>query len=192
MYANSTITGASVMNASVAAVRFTPCIIATVAMSAMGGKRTLRPSLSSDSLGGMKIDKHNYEKMRAWLARMAPELFPKSSPETDPILALDRTFATSPANARKGLAMAIGDTIDMTDSWSVERVAAIDHSLRNDGLPTLTDLRRSLSKVIRRVVSQGSIKNEVEYYAVRNAVEQAQDDEGLWKLLADYEGKAES
>jgi len=138
----------------------------------------------------MRIDTHNYEKMRAWLARMAPELFPRSSPATDPILALDRTFATSPANARKGLAMAIGDTIDMTDSWPAERVAAIDHSLKNEGLPTLTDLRLSLSKVIRRVVSRGSIKNDVEYYAVRNAVEQAQDEEALWKLISDYEGKA--
>jgi hypothetical protein len=109
----------------------------------------------------MKIDKHNYETMRAWLARMAPELFPCSSPETDPILALDRTFATSPANARKGLAMAIGDTIDTTDTWSVERVAAIDQSLKSDGWPTLTDLRRTLSKVIARVVSRGNIKNEV-------------------------------
>ena len=138
----------------------------------------------------MKIDTHNYETMRAWLARMAPELFSQSSPEADPILALDRTFAASPANARKGLAMAIGDTIDMTDSWPAERVAAIDHSLKNEGLPTLTDLRLSLSKEIRRVVSRGSIKNEVEYYAVRNAAEQTQDEEALWRLLSDYEGKA--
>ena len=49
--------------------------------------------------------------------------------------------------------MAIGDTIDMTDTWSVERVAAIDESLESDGLPALTDLRRTLSKVIRRVVA---------------------------------------
>ena len=49
-------------------------------------------------------------------------------------------------------------------------------------------MRTQFSKVIRRVVGRGSINNDVEYYAVRNAVEVADGERGpLWKLLSAYE-----
>lgn len=84
--------------------------------------------------------------------------------------------------------MAIGDTIEATDGWPRDMVAAIDNELAGEGLPSLSAMRTQFSKVIRRVVSRGSIKNDVEYYAVRNAVEMADDDqEPLWKLLSAYE-----
>lgn len=87
--------------------------------------------------------------------------------------------------------MAINDIIEMTDSWPQERVAATDLSLQEHGLPTLTEMRRRFSKLVQRAVRRGSIKDEVEYYVVRNAAELTEDDgERLWLLLAAYEEQA--
>ena len=72
--------------------------------------------------------------------------------------------------------MAIGDTIEATEGWPCDRVAAIDSELATQGLPSLTAMRIRFSKVVIRVTGRGSIKNDVEYYAVRNAVKLA--DEG--------------
>lgn len=88
--------------------------------------------------------------------------------------------------------MAIGDLVEATDFWPVERVESLDYLFDQEGLPTLTEIRLSFSKTIRRVLRRGRIKNEVEYYAVRNAVELSEDEQALWKLLKDYEEKAES
>jgi hypothetical protein len=86
--------------------------------------------------------------------------------------------------------MAIGDTIEATGGWPRDRVAAIDNELVREGLPTLTAVRLRFSKVIRRVVCRGTIKNDVEYYAVRNIAELARDDqEPLRKLLSEYEAR---
>jgi hypothetical protein len=66
--------------------------------------------------------------------------------------------------------------------------AAFDDELAREGLPSLSAMRTQFSKVIRRVVGRGSINNDVEYYAVRNAVEVADGERGpLWKLLSAYE-----
>ena len=136
----------------------------------------------------MKVDAQNYEQMRAWLAVMAPELFPEARPESDPIKFLDKTFAASPANARKGLAMAVNDCVDFAEEWTPDRVAAIDDRLRKQGLLTLSDMRATLSRDVQRVVRRGRIIGEIEYYAVRNAVEMAgNDSDRLWQLLEAYE-----
>ena len=138
----------------------------------------------------MKIDAENYEQMRAWFTRLARETIPVDllTPETDPVSCLDQLAAQSPARARQGLAMAIADTIEATDGWPRDRVAAIDNELARAGLPSLTAMRTQLSKVIRRAVGRGSIKDDVEYYGVRNAVEMEDDGQGpLWELLSAYE-----
>ena len=138
----------------------------------------------------MKVDAQNYERMRSWLAVLAPELFPGHPPEIAPIKALDETFSTSPANARKGLAIAINDCIDFAGDWPTERVLAIDVRLSEQGLPTLSDMRTRFSRDIHRVVRRGRIASEVEYYAVRNAAELPDNDsDRLWQLLEAYENE---
>jgi hypothetical protein len=110
--------------------------------------------------------------------------------ETDPVRCLDELAAQSPAKARLGLAMAIGDTVEATGAWPRDRVAAIDNELAGKGLPSLTAVRLRFSKVIHRAVRRGSIKNDVEYSAVRNAAQLAHDDqEPLWKLWSAYEAR---
>ena len=89
--------------------------------------------------------------------------------------------------------MAINDTIELTECWPIEKVEATDHLLDLDDLPTLTEMRLRFSKVIRRVVARGNIKNDVEYYAVRNAAELAHEGQkALWELLGAYEERAAS
>lgn len=138
--------------------------------------------------GSVKVQVQDYELMRAWLAHMSREIFPPElmSPETDPIVHLDRLASIAPAKAREGLSMAINDTIEMTDDWAQERVTTIDAALQERDLPTLTEMRGRFSKLVQRAVRRGNIKNEVEYYAVRNAAELA-DGQKLWPLLAAYE-----
>ena len=142
----------------------------------------------------MKVDAQNYELMRSWFARVVSEALPASTrtAENDPVHCLDIMAARWPAKARSGLAMAIGDMIELTDDCSADRVATIDDALAQEDLPTLTQMRLQFSKVIRRVVGRGSIRNDVEYYAVRNVVELAppDDQEAMWKLLAAYEQRA--
>ncbi len=82
--------------------------------------------------------------------------------------------------------MAINDIIEMTDDWAQERVAATDAALRERDLPTLTEMRGRFSKLVQRAVRRDSIKDQVEYYAVRNAAELGNGDQ-LWPLLKTYE-----
>lgn len=157
-------------------------------MSARDGERTLCRRIDFDSLPPMKVQVQEYERLRAWLAYMSREIFPAEllRTETDPMVHLDTLAATSSAKAREGLSMAINDIVEMTDDWAKERVAATDVALRGCGLPTLSELRGRFSKLVQRAVRRGSIKDDVEYHAVRNAAEFS-DGGHLWLLLASYE-----
>ena len=89
--------------------------------------------------------------------------------------------------------MAINDLIEMTDGWSQEQVASTDLALTRADLPSLSEMRKRFSKAVQRSVRRGHIKDDVEYYAVRNAVElSGEDHEPLWLLLAAYERSAAS
>src|SRR5689334_13405588 len=109
----------------------------------------------------MKIDARNYEQMKAWFAHLVPKTIAPEllTPENHPVACLEQIESRWPAKARNGLAMAIGDTIEMTEGWPLKQVAETDRLLANDGLPTLTEMRVRFSKVIRRVLNRGSIKN---------------------------------
>lgn len=140
----------------------------------------------------MKIDAQNYEQMKSWFAHLVPKIFAPAllTPETHPVACLEQIESRSPGKARAGLATAIGDSIEMTEGWSLERVAETDKLLAGDGLPTLTEMRIRFSKVIRQVLKRGTIRNEVEYYALRNAAELTQDGrDALWTLLSAYEAQ---
>jgi hypothetical protein len=138
----------------------------------------------------MKIDAGNYEQMKAWFGHLVSKTIPpeRITPETHPVARLEQIESRWPGKARNGLAMAIGDIIEMTEDWPLEKVAETDRLLASNGLPTLTEARVRFSKVIRRVLNRGNIKSEVEYYAVRNAADLTKDGgEELWALLSAYE-----
>jgi hypothetical protein len=141
----------------------------------------------------MKVDAGNYNQMRAWFAQLVPETFPAGllTPENDPVECLDKIAVRTPAKARSGLAMAINDVIEATGGWPIEKVEALDHLLEREGLPTLSEMRLRFSKVVRHVLARGSIKNDVEYHAIRNAAELSHERaEVLWQLLSAYEEQA--
>jgi hypothetical protein len=135
------------------------------------------------------IKGEEYDRMRSWFASISREVFGPFTAETDPIAALDQLCAKSPAQARQGLAMAVNDLIEATGGWSDSQVAAADQTLSAQELPTLSEIRARFSKTVRSVIRRGEIKNEVEYHAVRNAVELTSDADRLWKLLAEYESR---
>src|SRR3954462_12188786 len=111
--------------------------------------------------------------------------------DAGPLASLDAIAARSPARARQGLSMAINDVIEMTDGWPKEQVASIDLALTKAGLPSLSEMRKRFSKAVERAVRRGRIKDDVEYYAVRNAAELLDDSQQpLWLLLAAYERSA--
>jgi hypothetical protein len=142
----------------------------------------------------MRVETQDYELMRAWLAYMAREAIPEElySPEVDPIAHFDLLASRSQAKARDGLSMAINDFVELTDGWSHEQVAATDLSLQQNRLPTLTEVRARFSKLVQRAVRRGTIKDELEYYAARNAAELTEGDrKRLLPLLAAYEEHAE-
>ena len=68
----------------------------------------------------MKIETSEYVSLQAWLSHMGPKLFSSEllTPDTHPIAVLDRLAVKSPANARSGLGMAIGDVVELTSDWS--------------------------------------------------------------------------
>jgi hypothetical protein len=103
-----------------------------------------------------------------------------------PLATLDAIAARSPAKARDGLGMAIGDLIELTSGWADEQVSALNHKLGAADLPTLTEVRTRFSKAVQRVLRRGRIDTEAEYHAIRNAAEFEQDN-SLWQLIAAYE-----
>lgn len=138
----------------------------------------------------MKVRIEDYDQMRSWMARMVDEVFPteRIPPEADPVRALDLLAKTAPGKARDGLGMAIGDLVEITSGWPEQQVLAMDQTLTAEGLPSLSDVRFRCSKAVQRVVRRGWIKDQAEYHAVPNAVEQAGVRENqLWVLLTNYE-----
>lgn len=138
----------------------------------------------------MRIEPAEYERLRSWLAYMAPKVFPPDllTSDTDPVAVLDRIATKAPAKARSGLGAAIGDVVEFTNQWSDGEVATCNDELSTRGLPTLPEVRARFSKLVRRVVRRGGIETDDEFYALRNAVEQqGANRESLWPLVEAYE-----
>jgi hypothetical protein len=140
----------------------------------------------------MQIETSEYERLRSWFRYMVPKVFPSDllTPDTDPVAVLDRMAVKTPAKARSGLGMAIGDVVEFTSDWPASDVEACNRELSEMGLPTLTEVQTRFSKLVQRVIRRGRIKSDEEFYALRNAVEQRDaDTPALWPLLDAYEAK---
>jgi hypothetical protein len=156
------------------------------------GKLPLRQRLDAVSLLAMRIDPSEYARLRSWFSHMVPKVFPLAllTPDAHPVAVLDRMAVKTPAKARIGLGMAIGDVVEFTSDWSASDVTACDHELSQSGLPTLSEVRARFSKLVQRAVRRGHIKSDDEFYALRNAVEQqGADPASLWPLLEAYEAR---
>ena len=141
----------------------------------------------------MAIKADEFETLRAWSAllmeqvRMIP---PNLPPEFHPIAVLDAMVRSSPARARQGLAMMIGDLMELTVDFPQEEIARLDAIFGEAQLPTFSNIRVRFMKRIRSIVRRGIIRSEAEYHLVRNAVEGVNEDgeqDRLWAMLAAYE-----
>jgi hypothetical protein len=142
----------------------------------------------------MKITADDYPSLKAFFAWTVENLMPplpRLPADQHPLAVLERFEAGSMANARKGLAMAIGDTIEMTEPLSPADVATIDTALREKGIITLSEVRARFWTKIRRILERGALRGETDYYALRNVVEALPEQERAagWRLLAAYEAK---
>ena len=98
------------------------------------------------------------------------EWYSKKYPTTPPGLPsqfLENIEKTSLSNAKKGLKMAIHDTIEMSSDWSPEQIAQADARFAAAGTFTLSEIRRRYSKKYLQILKRGVIRSEVEYYMLK-------------------------
>lgn len=142
-----------------------------------------------------KILPSEYETLKACFATLFPLVAPPVAlpPEKYPVAVLEGMEVTNPAQARKGLEMALNDIVEMASSWSPEKVRPVDEKLASAGLITLSQLRARFSRKFTAIVKRGSIRNHVEYYLVRSVIDGGAADAGevggLMKLLDEFESR---
>lgn len=146
--------------------------------------------LKVGTIATMLVTPDNYDELRLWLGRMVVLVVPdmEVGSAIDPVRALDCFAEKAPAKARAGLALAIGDLVELTGDWSADLVVTTDQEFLAAGLPTLSDVRALFSRAISRVVQRGSIRSDVEYHSVRNAAERPGEHQAmLWSMIEAYE-----
>ena len=135
---------------------------------------------------GMKAFLSFYaERYHLNLRNLPPEKRPKASLE-----ALEKVGMKT---ALAGLRQAINDCVEMSFHFDHVDVENLDSELRERGIVTLSELRRRYSKGYARIMKRGRIKNETEYYLVRNVLDDptektVEERELLQKILSDYAG----
>lgn len=100
---------------------------------------------------------------------------PKLGFDSSAISVLEEFEKQSMAKARKGLSMAINDSLEDTMDWPLEAVQEFDRTLAAADAATLTELRMRHSKKYRKVLKNGAIKSEVEYYLIKGIVDGMQE-----------------
>ncbi|MBO9575112.1 MAG: hypothetical protein J7494_05200 [Sphingobium sp.] len=89
--------------------------------------------------------------------------------------------------------MAIGDIMEISANLPAAEIARIDAHLAERNLPTLSRMRWRFLGRIRRIIERGSVRSETEYHALRNIVDDVDDEaqrQIVCDMLAAYEEKA--
>jgi hypothetical protein len=63
--------------------------------------------------------------------------------------------------------MAVGDFLEMTRDLTPEQVSAADAALAAAGAPSLSTVRVRVWRKVPKILARGRIRNEVEYYLVK-------------------------
>lgn len=138
----------------------------------------------------LRINEGNYQLYRSWFERSLDLILPPQLRSLgDPMKEVARHEATSKANGIKSVRAGITDLVAMTKGFPPERISAIDQAFESDGLPSLTALRRLLSKEVRNILRKG-ISNDDEYYTLKALQDGPVDDSTMVtieKLIEDYE-----
>lgn len=97
-------------------------------------------------------------------------------------------------SALRGARQAVNDLLSQSSDLPPDDVSALDAALRDEGLPTLSELRRHYSSASRRILRRKRITTDVEYYMVKNLVDDLasgvgnNDREQLIAMMEAYEG----
>jgi hypothetical protein len=137
----------------------------------------------------------DYQSLKIFLDRHFEWYAPKypTTPPGSPSQFLARIEATSLANAKKGLQMALNDIAEETTDWTPEQVAAADARFSAAGTFTLSEVRRRYSKKYLQILKRGVIRSETEYYLVKGIIDGSGIEPGatestqLQAMLNDYE-----
>lgn len=142
-----------------------------------------------------KESKLEYAKMKDFLSFYAEQYLKVESlpPEKRPIATLEALEKKSMKKAFNGLRQAINDCVEMSFHFDHREVEKLDSQLRSRGIVTLSELRRRYSKNYAKIMKRGQIKNETEYYLIRNVLDDPtekapEERELLGKMISDYEG----
>ena len=98
----------------------------------------------------------------------------------------------SPARARAGIKGAINDCLEATSNFQGADLQVLDRDLAALNLPTLSALRIRFWKRIALAIKRGRIRNDTEYYAVRNVAETPEfetQSDAIWAMLTAYENR---
>ena len=135
-----------------------------------------------------------YAKMKDFLSYYAERYLKAEGlpPDKQPIASLEALEKKSMKMALNGLRQAINDCVEMSLYFDHEEVEKLDSQLRSHGIVTLSELRRRYSKSYAKIVKRGQIKNENEYYLVRNVLHDStekspEERKLLEELISDYE-----
>ena len=133
-----------------------------------------------------------YEKDKLFFGLMFRAIEPNAIPaDIHPVAVLERMEKSSPAKARQGLRIALGDLVEQTTHLPDEAVVMLDKELAARNASTLSEVRLRFSRQIRKALKTGRITDETTYYLMRNAEQVAVDGEErerMRAMLAAYEG----
>jgi len=135
-----------------------------------------------------------YAKMKDFLSFYAERYLKAEGlpPDKQPIASLEALEKKSMKTAFNGLRQAINDCVEMSLHFDHQEVEKLDSQLRSRGIVTLSELRRRYSKNYAKIIKRGQIKNETEYYLVRNVLydpteKTPEERKLLEELISDYE-----
>jgi hypothetical protein len=141
-------------------------------------------------------DELEYAKMKDFLSFYAErylkgEGLPLEKHPIASLASLEALEKKSMKMAFNGLRQAINDCVEMSFHFDHAEVEKLDSQLRSRGIVTLSELRRRYSKGYAKIMRRGQIKNETEYYLVRNVLDDPtektpEERELLEKMLSQY------
>jgi hypothetical protein len=120
-----------------------------------------------------KITESEYPPLKAFFVAWQ-ERFPPSAtlrPEHHPVAVLESFEKTSMAKARRGLGMALNDTLEMSWDFPPDEIAAIDREFAARGIISLSEMRRRYSRQFHGVLKRGKIRTDEEFYLVKGILD---------------------
>jgi hypothetical protein len=137
-----------------------------------------------------------YQELKDFLSFYAGGYLKTDSLPSDktPVASLEALEKKSLKKAFDGLRQAINDCVEMSMHFDPAEVRRLDSQLRSAGIVTLSELRRRYSKGYAKIMKRGRIKNETEYYLIRNVLHDPtektpEERKSLEELISDYEAR---